>query len=79
MRRRLGALDGGFALDAVSVCVDDALDALYELTGESASDAVIDEVFSKFLRRQMTSFAGAGQFLLKQRRTVGWIFWEAMM
>ena len=38
----------GFALDAVSVCVDDALDALYELTGERASDAVIDDVFSRF-------------------------------
>ena len=48
LEEALGALDGGFALDAVSVCVDDALDALYELTGESASDAVIDEVFSKF-------------------------------
>lgn len=44
----LEALDAGFALDAVSVCVDDALDALYELTGENASDAVIDEVFSRF-------------------------------
>ncbi len=44
----LDALDAGFALDAVSVCVDDALDALYALTGENASDAVIDEVFSKF-------------------------------
>lgn len=44
----LGAAAAGFALDAVSVCVDDALDALYELTGERASDAVIDEVFSKF-------------------------------
>lgn len=38
----------GFALDAVSVCVDDALDALYELTGEQASEAVISEVFDKF-------------------------------
>lgn len=38
----------GFALDAVSVCVDDALDALYELTGEGATEAVINEVFSKF-------------------------------
>ena len=44
----LDAADAGFALDAVSVCLDDALDALFELTGEKASDAVIDEVFSKF-------------------------------
>ena len=42
------AQQAGFALDAVSVCVDDALDALYELTGERASDAVIDDVFSRF-------------------------------
>ncbi|MEG1931700.1 MAG: GTPase, partial [Pygmaiobacter sp.] len=44
----IGAQNTGFALDAVSVCVDDALSALYELTGESASEAVIEEVFSKF-------------------------------
>ena len=36
------------ALDAVSVCVDDALDALCELTGENASEAVINEVFERF-------------------------------
>lgn len=39
---------GGSTLDAAGVCVDDALDALYALTGESASADVIDEVFSKF-------------------------------
>lgn len=44
----LAANQSGFALDAVSVCVDDAMDALYELTGENASDVVIEEVFSKF-------------------------------
>ena len=38
----------GFAIDAVSVCIDDAVAALYELTGENASQAVIDEVFTKF-------------------------------
>ena len=45
-----GALDTaqGLGLDAVSVCVDDALDALCELTGENASEAVINEVFEKF-------------------------------
>ena len=35
-------------LDAVSVCVDDALSALCRLTGEDASDAVVEEVFSTF-------------------------------
>lgn len=42
------AVDTGFGLDAVSVCVDDALDALYSLTGENASEAVINEVFERF-------------------------------
>ena len=44
----LDAVEGGFGLDAVSVCVDDALDALCELTGENASEAVINEVFERF-------------------------------
>ena len=46
-----GALDaaaGGFGLDAVSVCVDDALSALCDLTGENASEAVIEQVFERF-------------------------------
>lgn len=42
------ALESGMTLDAVSVCVETALDCLFELTGERASDAVIDEVFSTF-------------------------------
>ena len=42
------ALAGGFGLDAVSVCVDDALSALCRLTGEDASEAVVEEVFSTF-------------------------------
>ncbi len=44
----VSALVSGMTLDAVSVCVESALDALYELTGERASDAVIDGVFSRF-------------------------------
>ena len=44
----LEAVDTGFGLDAVSVCVDDALDALCTLTGENASEAVIDQVFERF-------------------------------
>ena len=42
------ALAGGFGLDAVGVCVDDALSALCRLTGEDASEAVVEEVFSTF-------------------------------
>ena len=35
-------------LDAVNVCIDDAIGFLLELKGEKATDAVIDEVFSSF-------------------------------
>ena len=38
----------GITLDAVGVEVQSALEALMELTGEQASERVIDEVFSKF-------------------------------
>ena len=44
----LEALAGGFGLDAVSVCVDDALAALCRLSGEDAAASVVEEVFSKF-------------------------------
>ncbi len=44
----IAATQGGFGLDAVSVCVDDALDALYALTGENASEAVVAEIFERF-------------------------------
>ena len=35
-------------LDAVNISIDDAIDALLELTGEKVSDAVVDEVFARF-------------------------------
>lgn len=38
----------GFTLDIVGVCVDEALYAVYALTGENVSDEVVNEVFSKF-------------------------------
>ncbi len=38
----------GMTLDAVGICIETALDSLYELTGEKASDAVIDRVFERF-------------------------------
>lgn len=47
----IGAKDAvklGITLDAVSVCIDDALSQLCKITGQSASDTVIDEVFSTF-------------------------------
>lgn len=44
----LAAVEAGYTLDAAGVCVDDALHALYALTGEDAAEDVIEEVFSKF-------------------------------
>lgn len=42
------AIEGGMTLDAVSVNIEEALDAILQLTGERASEAVVDEVFSRF-------------------------------
>lgn len=44
----LDALNAGETLDAVTAAVDGALSPLLELTGERTSDAVINEVFSRF-------------------------------
>ncbi|MGN0601620.1 MAG: tRNA uridine-5-carboxymethylaminomethyl(34) synthesis GTPase MnmE [Oscillospiraceae bacterium] len=44
----LEALKSGETLDAVTVTIDYAANALLELTGERVSEAVVDEVFSKF-------------------------------
>lgn len=44
----LGALKMGITLDAITVCIEGALDALYNLTGEKASEDIIDNVFSTF-------------------------------
>lgn len=42
------ALALGMTLDAVSVSVDGALSAILELTGERATEAVVDGIFSRF-------------------------------
>ena len=45
------ALDGitmGVTMDAINVCIDSAIEALLELTGKKAKEAVVDEVFSQF-------------------------------
>ena len=42
------ALDGGLTLDAVSVSIDGALNAILDLTGERATEAVVDQVFANF-------------------------------
>jgi len=44
----IGALTGGQTMDAVGVCVDDALAALFELTGKRVTNEVTDEIFRKF-------------------------------
>ncbi len=42
------ALTDGLTLDALSVCLDDALAALLELTGERVTEAVTNAVFARF-------------------------------
>ena len=42
------ALESGQTMDAVGVCVDDALAALFELTGKRVTNQVTDEIFRKF-------------------------------
>lgn len=44
----VAALEMGTTLDAVDVCIDQAIDHLLQLTGERATQAVVDEVFSHF-------------------------------
>ncbi len=42
------ALDGGLTFDAITVCVEDALSALFSLTGEHVSEEIVDRVFENF-------------------------------
>ncbi len=44
----IDAFNMGQSLDIVGVCLDDALYAIYQLTGENVSEEVVGEVFSKF-------------------------------
>lgn len=44
----VAALTGGCTMDAVGVCVDDALSALFELTGKRVTNEVTDEIFRSF-------------------------------
>ena len=48
MEQAESALEEGVTLDAVSVCLDGALEALLECTGKRASVQVIDAVFHRF-------------------------------
>ena len=44
----IDAINMGITLDAINVCADCAINALLELTGERATSAVVDEIFSRF-------------------------------
>lgn len=48
VKEALNAVLMQVTLDAVNVCIDFTIDSLLELTGEKASEAVVNEVFSKF-------------------------------
>ncbi len=48
VREALEALNTGMTRDAVNVSLDDAVSKLLELTGERASEAVVNEVFKSF-------------------------------
>ena len=41
-------LSDGYPLDAVAICIEDAIQALCSLTGERASESIVDEVFARF-------------------------------
>ena len=44
----LAALDAGLTVDAVNVDIDCAINELLTLTGQRASEAVVNEVFRSF-------------------------------
>ena len=44
----ISAIDNGLTMDAVNVSIDAAISPLLELTGEKVSEAVVNEVFSRF-------------------------------
>lgn len=44
----LNAIEAGITLDAVNVCVDSAVSAFLELTGERATEKIVDNVFHRF-------------------------------
>ncbi|WP_099205111.1 tRNA uridine-5-carboxymethylaminomethyl(34) synthesis GTPase MnmE [Scatolibacter rhodanostii] len=48
VREAISAYESGLTLDAVTICVEDSLTALCELTGENVSESVISEVFEQF-------------------------------
>ena len=48
LNEAIEAIDIGLTLDATGVCIDSAVSSLLELTGEKASEAVVNKIFEKF-------------------------------
>ena len=48
LEQAIQALEQGMTLDAVTVCVEDALEGLLELDGKRVSDTVVEQVFEQF-------------------------------
>ncbi len=48
VKNALSVLKNGESLDAVTVVIDEALGSLLRLTGESVTESVVNEVFSRF-------------------------------
>ena len=48
VKEAIEAIENGFTTDAFGICVDDAIAALFELTGKRVTNAVADEIFKKF-------------------------------
>ena len=48
LKQTEAALREGVTFDALTVMLEECISILMEMTGERVSDAVIDEVFSKF-------------------------------
>lgn len=48
VRDAVNTLTFGFSLDAVTVCIEDAIENLLSLTGENLSETVVNEVFHNF-------------------------------
>ena len=48
VQEALQAVELGMTMDAVNICIDEAIEALLELDGKRVTDAVVDEVFANF-------------------------------
>ena len=48
LQQAKGGLEGGFGADIVTIDLQNAIDALGEITGEKASEDVLREIFSRF-------------------------------